>query len=85
MVASVMPLDWRSEATSGNWNDSNNLWDGGPTAPHGTGILRFGSNQMENEPPGVLIMTTPLMKQALARSIPSNPVMMTHLRVSVIE
>lgn len=37
-------LDWRSEATNGNWNDSNNWWSGGTISPPGAEILRFNNN-----------------------------------------
>lgn len=36
---------WRSEATNGNWSDSNNWWDGGTTnTPSGGDILVFSND-----------------------------------------
>jgi fibronectin-binding autotransporter adhesin len=38
-------LDWRVEATNGNWSDSNNWWNGASAqAPTGSEILRFQNN-----------------------------------------
>jgi autotransporter-associated beta strand protein len=38
-------LDWRSEASNGNWSDANNWWNGtGTQAPPGSEVLRFNNN-----------------------------------------
>lgn len=43
-LAAQSTLDWRTEATNGNWNDSNNWWSGAAVSPPGSEILRFDNN-----------------------------------------
>ncbi len=44
-LAAQTNLDWRTEATDGNWNTTANWWNGlAPESPPGAEILRFNNN-----------------------------------------